>query len=265
MIKVYKTRPRDPLPAPAAKSPDEAVNKILPKAPSSTSPVRDDIETIDNGLKLIVDYPSFLKRTRKDALRPSRIPADMQEIHDQYALKLERSAADVEQALNNLREAKKDLPPVADLSAELREAAQLIRREGVGLRATLYKLRKPTQANFKWMQEHAQLSLVRDSRGRIPTKQFGDFFQEYRILDKANNDQPLWVAHFHYKTLKTPADQPTTAHLKVADAYLDSLTADQHKALSAFEPVNGVLRKLSDAALRKLFLDLPAPEQPAAS
>lgn len=265
MIKVYKTRPRDPLPAPAAKSPDEAVNKILPKAPSSTSPVRDDIETIDNGLKLIVDYPSFLKRTRKDALRPSRIPADMQEIHDQYALKLERSAADVELALNNLREAKKDLPPVADLSAELREAAQLIRREGVGLRATLYKLRKPTQANFKWMQEHAQLSLVRDSRGRIPTKQFGDFFQEYRILDKANNDQPLWVAHFHYKTLKTPADQPTTAHLKVADAYLDSLTADQHKALSAFEPVNGVLRKLSDAALRKLFLDLPAPEQPATS
>lgn len=69
--------------------------------------MRSDIDTIDHGLQLNLDYPNFLKRTHKDALRPSRIPADMQEIHDQYALKLERGAADVEQALSNLREAKK--------------------------------------------------------------------------------------------------------------------------------------------------------------
>ncbi len=264
MVKVSKTRPRDPLPGTSTKNPDDTVKRILPKASSMQSPVRDDIDTIDNALQLNLDYPNFLKRTRKDALRPSRIPADMQEIHDQYALKLERSAADVEQALSNLRDAKKDLPPVADLSAELRTAAQHVREEGVSIRASLYKLRKPTQTNFKWMHEQAQVSLVRDERGRIPTRQFGDYFQEYRILDKANNNQPLWVAHFHYKTLKTPAEQPTTVHLKVADGYLETLTADQQKTLNAFEPVNGVLRKLTDANLRKLFLDLPAQEKPAA-
>lgn len=264
MIKVHKARPREPETVAPEKSSADPINRILPAARPALSPVRSDIDTIDHGLQLNLDYPNFLKRTHKDALRPSRIPADMQEIHDQYALKLERGAADVEQALSNLREAKKDVPPVADLSAELRGAAQQVRREGVGIRASLYKLRKPTQTNFKWMHEHAQLDLVRDERGRIPTKQFGDYFQEFRILDKANNDQPLWVAHFHYKTLKTPADQPTTAHLKVADSYLETLTADQQKTLNAFEPINGVLRKLSDPALRRLFLDLPMPEKPAA-
>jgi hypothetical protein len=264
MIKVYKTRPREAAAAAPEKSSAAPINRILPDARPALSPLRSDIDTIDNGLQLNIDYPNFLQRTRKDALRPSRIPADIQEIHDQYALKLERSAADVEQALSNLRKANEDVPPVADLSAELRDAAKRVRREGVGLRANLYKLRKPTQTNFKWMHEHAQLSFVRDERGRIPTKQFGDYFQEFRILDKANNDQPLWVAHFHYKTLKTPADQPTTAHLKVADSYLATLTPDQQKTLNAFEPINGVLRKLSDPDLRKLFLDLPMSKKPLA-
>jgi hypothetical protein len=263
MIKVHKSRPRDPAPAAPAQKPAEAVNKILPKSSPPPTPARDDIDTINNALDLTLDYPNFLKRTRKDALRPSRIPADMQDIHDQYALKLERSADEVEQALKNLREAKKEQPPVAELSAELREAARHVRQEGVNIRASLYKLRKPTQTAFNWIYEQAQVSLVRDERGRIATKQFGDYFQEFRILDKANHDRPLWVAHFHYKTLQTPSDQPTTAHLKVADGYLETLTVDQQKSLNAFDRVNGVLRKLTDPALRKLFLDLPVLEEPA--
>jgi hypothetical protein len=264
MIKVYKTRPREPAPAVPEKSSADPINRILPDTRPALSPVRDDLDTIDNALLLNLDCPNFLKRTRKDALRPSRIPADMQDIHEQYARKLEQSATDVEQALSNLRAAKKSVPPIASLSTEMRESATRVRREGVDIRASMYKLRKPTQTNFKWMHENAQLSLARDERGRIPTKQFGDYFQEFRILDKANNDQPLWVAHFHYKTLKTPADQPTTAHLKVADSYLATLTPDQQKTLNAFEPINGVLRKLSDPDLRKLFLDLPIPEKPVA-
>ncbi|WP_053125161.1 dermonecrotic toxin domain-containing protein [Pseudomonas sp. P1.31] len=264
MVKVYKTRPRESAPDKPEKSTADPINKIVPDSRPALSPARSDIDIISDALELNLDCSNFLKNSRKDAQRPSRIPADMQEIHEQYARKLEQSATDVEQALSNLRAAKKSFPPIASLSTEMREAATRVRREGVDIRASMYKLRKPTQTNFKWMHENAQLSLARDERGRIPTKQFGDYFQEFRILDKANNDQPLWVAHFHYKTLKTPADQPTTAHLKVADSYLATLTPDQQKTLNAFEPINGVLRKLSDPDLRKLFLDLPIPEKPVA-
>jgi hypothetical protein len=83
----------------------------------------------------------------------------------------------------------------------------------------------------------------------------GDFFQEYRILDKAKG-KTIWVAHFHYESLTSPADQPTAAHLKIADDYLKTLSPDQQTALNTFEPIDGVLRKLVDPDLRKLFWDM---------
>jgi hypothetical protein len=106
------------------------------------------------------------------------------------------------------------------------------------------------------MQENKQIDVSRNEQGRIRTKQLGDYFQEYRIFDKANTHQPIWVAHFHYPTVNSPADNPSTAHLKVSDDYLKTLTPDQQVALSTFEPIDGVLRKIDDPVLRKLFLDL---------
>lgn len=251
--KVRKTRPRQPSGSQAQPMLDEAIGLITLTDRPRPSPAPDDSDIISNGLSLNQDAPAFIARTLRDAHRPSRIPADMQDIFDQQAVRLEQSAASVEQVLARSREF-----PVASLVSELRAAAAQMRESGKSVRASLYKLRKPTQSTLRWMHENDQINIRRD-KGRIRTKQLGDYFQEYRILDKTNNDQELWVAHFHYESLRSPRENPTTAHLKVSDTYLMTLLDEQRKTLTTVEPVDGVLRKINDWDLRKLFFDLEPP------
>lgn len=251
-VKVSKSRPRNSGgTSDAATTADEALKPFVPAPSRPSTSTLSDLQIIEAGLELNEDTSSFIERTRKDAGRPRRIPADMQDLFDQQAVKLEQSASDVERAQGRL----KNPPPAASLSADLREAATQLRSEGVRIRAALYKTRKPTQNSFKWLQENQQVLIERNEQGRIQTKKMGDYFQEYRILDASDN-QVLWVAHFHYANAKSPASAPTTAHLKVAEPYLKTLAPDQQQALNSVEPIDGVLRRLETPALRKLFVDL---------
>lgn len=144
--------------------------------------------------------------------------------------------------------------PVASLSGELRDGAARLRREGIHIRATLLKLRKPQQGYFLWLLENDQVRVTRNQAGRIKTTQFNDYFQEYFILDSANSDQPLWLAHFHYPTLKTPANLFTAAHLKIDETYLRQLSADQQSTLITRTALDNLLRKLSDPVALAAFL-----------
>ncbi|MVV47469.1 hypothetical protein EJA72_04250 [Pseudomonas sp. PB120] len=261
-IKVRKTRPRDGSKHEPDRIGEDSLKRISPALYQQPAPTLDDLETVAAGLELNLDTTKFIERTRKDALLPRRIPAEMQDMFDQQALKLEQVASSVDQAVINSTKNGGAPIPVASLSAELRDGASRLRKEGVSVRADLYTRRKPTQSTFKWMHENVQLDISRDKRGRIQTRGLGDFFQEYRIADKTR-DKPLWVAHFHYETRSSPASAPTAAHLKVADDYLKTLALEQQRVLNIVEPIDGVLRKIDDPALRKLFLDLePQPEQP---
>jgi hypothetical protein len=255
-VKVSKSRPRKPGDDEAAKATEDPLKPFIPVIPKQPLQPLKDMEIIASALDVNLESNQFIERTRKDAFRPRRIPADMQDLFDQQALKLEQTAASVEQAMTRIKAATGTTPPVATLSRELIDDANRMRKAGVSVRANLYKQRKPTQSSFKWMQENKQIDVSRNEQGRIRTKQLGDYFQEYRIFDKANTHQPIWVAHFHYPTVNSPADNPSTAHLKVSDDYLKTLTPDQQVALSTFEPIDGVLRKIDDPVLRKLFLDL---------
>ncbi|MBU6958308.1 hypothetical protein KRR23_11220 [Pseudomonas sp. CVAP len=261
-VKVSKTRPRDPGNSEVTKAKEAPLKAVMPGISLQPTTVLSDTDIIEAGLEQSLDVQPFIKRTRKDALRPRRIPADMQDLFDQYALKLEQSATSVDLAMIRSKNAEGTPPPVATLSLELRQAAIKVREAGISTRASLYKERKPTQSSFKWMHENEQVRITRNEQGRIQTKQLGDYFQEYRILDKANNDQALWVAHFHYETLRSPADTPATAHLKVTDTYLETLTPEQRRLLTTVEPIDGVLRKIVDPSLRKLFLDLEPQATP---
>lgn len=262
-IKVRKTRPRDFGKNEPEKTTVDPLRSFTPAVYQQTVPVLDDAGTIEAGIELNLDTNTFIERTRKDALLPRRIPADIQDVFDQQALKLEQAASSVDQAVINSRKDEASPVPVATLSRELRDGATRLRKEGVSVRADLYTRRKPSQSIFKWMHENGQLDISRDRRGRIQTRGLGDFFQEYRIFDKARN-QPLWVAHFHYETLSSPASTPTAAHLKVSDDYLKTLPLEQQQALTTFEPIDGVFRKLQDPALRKLFLELEPQANTAA-
>ncbi|MHC8405016.1 dermonecrotic toxin domain-containing protein [Pseudomonas sp. TMB3-21] len=252
-VKIRKTRPRQPAKEETAPEAAAPIGAIALEVRQRPTPTLDDRDIISTSLNLVLEAPAFIKRTLKDADKPSRIPADMQDIFDQQASKLEQSAASVDEILARTKEF-----PVHTLGEELRAAAVTMRESGISVRANLYKLRKPTQSTLRWMHENGQIKLLRD-KGRIKTKQLGDYFQEYRVLDKKHDDKELWVAHFHYESLKSPVGNPTAAHLKIADTYLQSLTAEQQKTLTTFEPVDGVLRKINDADVRQWFFDLEPP------
>lgn len=264
--KVLKTRPRDPLPASESKPEAALFKKFAPKSGGAGKPVRTDNDVIVDGLALNLGLEGFITRTREDAQRAKRIPADMQHLFDSQALKYEEEATAVETAMANIRAASGMPPPVGTLSLELRNGATRLRSSGIEVRASMLKQRKPRLEYFQWLHDNAQVRLVRNQQGRVKTKSRGDYFQEYRILDIARNDQPLWLAHFHYAALDSPANQPTAAHLKVADTYLDTLDPALRQQLTSIEPVDYVFRRISDPATRRLFLALepPPPASPLA-
>jgi hypothetical protein len=248
--KVTKSRPRDPVPAKASTSEEPALDQMRPAAPH-TAPVQtlDDIDTIANALTLNEDVEGFITRTRKDAFKPNRIPADMQDLFDLQARRLEQVAINVDQA--TARSGTR--LPVATLSLELNEAATRLRAQGVTTRASLLKERQPRQAYLQWLLDNGQVRIDRNEQGRIRTKQRRDYFQEYRILDIGNKDQPLWLAHFHYDSLDAAPERFTAAHLKIADSHLQTFTAERRQALTTLAPIDYVLRRINDSAL---FLNL---------
>jgi hypothetical protein len=252
--KVTKSRPRDPVPAKASTSEEPALDQMRPAAPH-TAPVQtlDDIDTIANALTLNEDVGDFIARTRKDAFKPNRIPADMQDLFDLQARRLEQVAINVDQATARMRATGGTPLPVGNLSLELNEAATRLRAQGVTTRASLLKERQPRQAYLQWMLENGQVRIDRNEQGRIRTKQRRDYFQEYRILDISNKDQPLWLAHFHYDSLDAPPERFTAAHLKIADSHLQTFTGERRQALTTLAPIDYVLRRISDSTL---FLNL---------
>jgi hypothetical protein len=211
---------------------------------------QDDTSIIANGLALDAELGAFIQRTRTDAQRPSRIPADMKDLFDQQATRLEQAAKDVDAVLARRRA---DFP-VASLSPQLRVGAARARREGISVYGAMLMGRKPRETYLKWLKEHDQVEIVKDERGRIKTQQRKDYFQEYRILDKTRQNKVLWVAHFHYDNLIDAGDKPTAAHLKFADAYLQELPATARQELSTFDAVDNALRRITDPAVRDLFL-----------
>jgi hypothetical protein len=259
--KVSKSRPRI-VEAKKTASTETAAIDELPILNSATRRpaqpiVLNDVNIIADGLSLSEDVDAFIKRTRTDAQRPWRIPADMKDLFDQQATRLDQSATDVDEVL--VRTHGKF--PVASLVPQLRADAVKIRHEGTTVYGAMLMKRKPREAYLKWLNEHDQVEIVKDQRGRIRTKQRKDFFQEYRILDKARN-KPLWVAHFHYNNLTDPDDGFTVAHLKVADGYLQEQPAKTRTELETFDAVDNALRRIVNPQARDLFLQ-PQPKAPA--
>ena len=206
---------------------------------------RDDRDIVSEALGLDADAGDFIKKTHKDAQKPHRIPADMQDLFDIQAKRMEQMAREVEQILAK----PSNKLGVATLPAMLRGNANRLRKEGIKTRAMMLKARKPRQAYLQWMLSNEQVRIVKNEQGRIRTKQRKDYFQEYRILDLTNKDQPLWLAHFHYDTLEAGQERYTAAHLKIADQHLATLSAERQKELSDLAPIDYVLRAISDPAM----------------
>jgi hypothetical protein len=248
--KVTKSRPREPAPAKASTSAQTAISEVLPARPRP-APVQtmDDTDIIANALTLIEDMQGFIDRTRKDAFKPNRIPADMQDLFDLQAQRLEQTAIDVDKALARMRAMGGTQLPVGNLNSQLNNAASQLRTQGIDIRASLLKDRQPRQAYLQWLLDNNQVRIVRNEQGRIKTRKRKDYFQEYEVLDTAHHDQPLWLAHFHYDSLDAPLERFTAAHLKIADRHLQSFTAERRLALTTLAPIDYVMRRVSDPSL----------------
>ncbi|MDB5997797.1 MAG: hypothetical protein JWP42_4933 [Pseudomonas sp.] len=268
-VKISKTRPRQPSgqKEQPVREPDSVEEipfiKLSPPPSAAPKPPVGDIDVIAAAMELNLKIDDFNKSTAADAMRPGRIPADIQDMFDQQAAKLAKAADDVDIAIAAERAKGEEPPPVGTLGRELRDGAARTRALGVAAYAGMLKKRKPREAYLQWLAKNDQVEIEKDPHGRIRTKGRKDYFQEYRILDKANENKALWVAHFHYDNLKTPDDQLTVAHLKFADAYLLTLDAKTRQTMETFDAVDNVLRRPVDPAARDLFLKPQAAEQPA--
>lgn len=244
-VKVSKSRPRDPAPAKPASITEQTFHDILPSRPRPTVQAQlEDSDIVDNGTTMNESVQSFIDKTRKDAFRPNRIPADMQDLFDQQAQRLEQAA----QAVRKVLARSAGSFPVGSLPAELESAATRLRAEGISVRASLLKERQPRQAYLQWLLDNHQVRIEKNAQGRIRTKKRRDYFQEYRILDLTQRNQPLWVAHFHYDSLHAPQAEFTAAHLKIADSHLQQFTAQRQQALTELAPIDYVMRRISDPA-----------------
>lgn len=265
-VKVSKSRPRPDTSEQSSESQssdsaDEARFVKLPsQRPRPTAP-GDDIELISRALELNLHIDDFNRKTREDARRPGRIPADIRDLFDQQVARLKQSAIDVDMAIARRRASNEDPLPIASLSDNLREGATRTHADGITAYAAMLKQRKPREAYFHWLLSNAQVEVIKDERGRIRTRHRGDYFQEYRILDKANGGQPLWVAHFHYDHMTDVDEAYTAAHLKFADAHLLTLDEKTRQTLNNFDAVDNALRRIVDPQVRDLFLK-PQPVKP---
>lgn len=263
-VKVSKSRPRPDTSEQAAvtgsndSDPETAFIKLSTQRPGPKAP-SDDEELISSAMELNLHIDDFNRKTREDAKRSGRIPADIRDLFDQQVERLKQAATDVDTAIEKRKKARQEPLPIALLSEELREGAARTHADGIATYAAMLKQRKPRETYFHWLHDNAQVDVIKDPRGRIHTRHRGDYFQEYRILDKANADKPLWVAHFHYDQLTDADELCTIAHLKFADAYLQTLDAKARQTLDSFDAVDNALRRIVDPQVRDLFLK-PRPD-----
>lgn len=220
-----------------------AARRLLPVAALGDEPL------VDNAMSMIAGLEAFIKRLRIDAQRPSRIPADMKDLFDQQATRLDQAALSVDEIFARRRA---DFP-IATLSAELRTAATRLRREGISVYGSMLTGRRPRKLSA--MVARTQSGADRQRRTWPHSHETTQrFFQEYRVLDVSRQNKTLWVAHFHYNNLADPDEQFTAAHLKFADSYLQNLSSKSRQGLEHFDAVDNLLRRIVTPAVRDLFL-----------
>lgn len=259
--KISKSYPQSSATARPGTDTAQALSPLVIVEPKVSTPqprTRADETVISQALELNLDatVDSIILQLTHSAERRYHIAEDVDHLFEQQIKKYQQAAVDVEQILAKPTLAGASQMPVEHLPAELRSAAERIRTAGIGVHARMLKLKKPRQTYFQWLLANEQLTLRRDTRGRIRTQKGQDYFQEYQIQDRSRDDADLWVAHFHYISLDSPADQFTAAHLKVAEKYLASLAPTLKEQLSTLERVDYEQRKITDPHTLQAFLTL---------
>ncbi|NVZ55722.1 hypothetical protein HX797_05545 [Pseudomonas edaphica] len=137
-------------------------------------------------------------------------PHDWDVMLSQHAAKFEALAEELKSATDE---------PTIDLRNSYREEARAATAQARQLCAEGYLLQRPKAAKVDYLHTHGfvDINLVKK---RVPLKA-GDYLTEYVIRDKRkikpgqrSEDADLWFAHFHYRSVESPASKPDFGHLK---------------------------------------------------
>ena len=190
----------------------------------------------------------------------TKIPIEMQEILEFKAMSLEQVATQMDSIIQRASaevEALSDERRVAAnaLIHNLKQGAAKLREEGRNLRISIIKRLPPTGANVDYLKNQAAIEIVRlGPRKHLTKGQRKDFLQEYVVKDLEGRE--LWFAHFHYKTMMTPAGEFDVAHLKTAAQRTLSEKALYAKAQSPKDYVEVYRAKLDLDLATRLFLSV---------
>lgn len=154
--------------------------------------------------QLIQGLDSFRQRVR-GYIRSDTLPADLEDMMIAKANELESCATRIEALGGN----------ATDTHALRTQAAQL-RRDGIQLRIDQIKdSPRPNEGHLAYLDDQQQISIRK--LGERQMLKARDYLQEYEIRDLKSVGEPvLWYAHFHYRSLDTPFENSSAAHLKRA-------------------------------------------------
>ena len=209
------------------KTPGVWVERVQPKR-HPTLQVPDLQMQIAQGQTLLESVETFIRQTEASAKKPGRIPVEIEELFQQKAEQLDKSARTLEQTPTGSNTTTSTTALVTQLSA----ARDRLYAEGYRIRVEMIKQQPPTAARVEWLSGKNEIDIVPNGERRRLKGPRKDYLQEYEIRE-AGTGQPLWYAHFHYAGPDSPAEAFTAAHLKLRNQRLMAGAFDLNSASSS--------------------------------
>ncbi|WP_085723612.1 dermonecrotic toxin domain-containing protein [Pseudomonas sp. R37(2017)] len=182
--------------------------KVRPRRP--TAPVADLDTQITQSRTLLDGVESFIRQTEASAKKPGRIPVEIEELFQNKAEQLDKSAKALEQAPTH----SNSTDSTTTLVAELGSARDRLYAEGHRIRVEMIKQQPPTAARVEWLSSKNEIDISPSGGRRRLKGPRKDYLQEYEIRERGTG-QTLWYAHFHYAAADSPVEAFTAAHLKL--------------------------------------------------
>ncbi len=195
-----------------------------------------------------------MKEAWKQAAR-DYLPGEVEDQLRLYARQLNESADAVEEQLT--RSNAVDQATSQQLSAHgraqlFRDQAGKLSAEGRLIRIHMIKRQPPTAARVDYLYREQAVRISRVG-ARSKLKRSPGYLEEYLIADTTGT--PLWYAHFHYRELRSPRDQYTTAHLKTVEQRFDGVERQKADEAAGREVI-GILRREIKAPFDEVYLSL---------
>ncbi|MHA6136599.1 dermonecrotic toxin domain-containing protein [Pseudomonas mohnii] len=209
------------------KTPGVWVERVKPRRHRPTVQVPDLDTQITQGQTLLDGVESFIRQTEASAKKPGRIPVEIDELFQQKAEQLDKSAKTLEQTLTG----SNTTTNATTLATQLSAARDRLYAEGQRIRVEMIKQQPPTAARVEWLLSKNEIDIASSGGRRRLKGPRKDYLQEYEIRERRTG-RTLWYAHFHYAGPDTPAEAFTAAHLKLRDQRLMAGAIDLHSASS---------------------------------